>query len=241
MSPVVCIFPWRYWGGGAGIWFFNTRHLHIYATKCLLWYIPCVLSGYLIVLTLLTSTFAAQNVTHGMHIPWCRGGYLIVVIPVTSTFTAHDVTGSIFPFVLGGYFFDTRHPPPNWHFQDQRIAAGLDIWTQIKFRIPDSLGIWFFVNCSYVSKSGIWFVDNLHHRLCWYTVWYKVWCEFLIPTLTLVYSNGRRLSETRKDPWEFSLELFFRVHNYGSQKQKFKKKVPIFKPRQKNIYIIFKE
>jgi len=99
-------------GGGAGIWFFNTRHLHIYATKCLLWYIPCVLSGYLIVLTLLTSTFAAQNVTHGMHIPWCRGGYLIVVIPVTSTFTAHDVTGSIFPFVLGGYFFDTRHPPP---------------------------------------------------------------------------------------------------------------------------------
>jgi len=72
-----------------------------------------MLSGYLIVLmTPLTSTFAAQNVTHGMHIPWCRGGYLIVVIPVTSTFTAHDVTGSIFPFVLGGYFFDTRHPPP---------------------------------------------------------------------------------------------------------------------------------
>ncbi len=140
------------------------------------------------------------------------------------------------PLCVGGYFFIDTRPPPNWHILDQRIAAGPGIWTRIKFRIPDSLGLWLFVHCSYVSKSGILFADNRHRQLR-YTVcvWYTVWCDFLIPTPTLVYSDGRRLSETRKDPWELSSELFFRVHNYGSQgEKKIKKAVLIFKSRKNN-------
>jgi hypothetical protein len=63
---------------------FNPPHFHIWSTK---------------------------NVTHAMHLPQRWDGYFIFLIPVTSTFTAHDVASSIFPIMLGGYFFDTRHPP----------------------------------------------------------------------------------------------------------------------------------
>jgi len=54
--------------------------------------------GYLIFLIPFTSTFAAQNVTRGMHIPLALLGGRVFdfLIPITSTFTAQNVLGGIF-------------------------------------------------------------------------------------------------------------------------------------------------
>jgi len=87
---------------------------------------------------------STKNVTHAMHLPQRWDGYLIVVIPVTSTFTTHDVTGSIFPIVLGGYFFDTRHPPL------------IDT-----FRIKELPRVWIFEHKSNSESQTRWVFDFL--------------------------------------------------------------------------------